>query len=259
MKYLKLIGLCALTALAINSIAVQANAGNLATIVEYEPNVPVPEGPPPFNWSGPYIGVHAGAAFTSQTSQYSKDIYETDWRDVTEDQCWKFWNNDWNRQIDDRYCSGGFEGMNQHYYNHAKTRPDVVIGSEEYERYVRTDTWEETTREDFAIYGLHAGYLKDFGTVIGGIEVSHTFYNSETFPINNVTSAVARVGLDLGRVSPYALAGYSWAGGVDEGMTYGGGIDWAVTDSLVLGALYKHHEFAQYPHDVAMLTASVGF
>jgi opacity protein-like surface antigen len=240
---------------ALISLAMPAYAGNYVYATGETQEVVPPAPPAPFvpisPFSGAYIGIHAGAAAMRKITEYSEDIYKT--RDVTE--CWKWWQNDWNRQLDERYCNGGFPGMNQHYFDNARER---VVGTEEY--FDHTETWTEEEKETFLIYGAQAGYLWDWGSVLVGGEVSYSVYDSETFPITGVATVKARAGLDMGRVSPYAHVGYSWASGVaDEGMSYGAGLDWALNSRIILGAEYTHYAFADYAHDAAVLRVSYSF
>lgn len=239
---------------ALIGLALPAYAGNYIYATGETQEVVPPDNytpPAPSPFAGLYVGLRAGMAGISQTEQHSVDIYEA--RDVTE--CWKWWQNDWNRQLDERYCSGGFEGMNQHYFDNARER---VVGSEEY--FVGTETWEETTSERFGIYGIQAGYLFDLGVVLAGVEISHDFYNSTEFDITGVTAAKARVGYDGGRIQPYAFIGYAWASGVtDEGLAYGGGLDIALTDRIIAGVQYSQYDFANLPHSSVVATVSYNF
>lgn len=72
-----------------------------------------------------------------------------------------------------------------------------------------------TTGSSGTDVGAFAGYRHDFGRLVGGVEIGR---------IGDVTSAEVQLGLDMGRVLPYGLAGGAWAGG-ESGTIYGAGVD----------------------------------
>lgn len=90
------------------------------------------------------------------------------------------------------------------------------------------------------LYGAHAGYLYDFGSIVAGAEISYTF-KDQTVWLENLSSArlKGRVGFDAGQFLPYVTGGigmmYSDVQG--SGMTYlaGGGAEIAVSDNFRLG------------------------
>jgi len=77
-------------------------------------------------------------------------------------------------------------------------------------------------------FGAFAGYRRDFGRVVGGLEVGS---------IGDMTSAEAQIGLDLGRALAYGFAGAADAGG-ESGAIYGAGIDLLLGRGVLLGV--KH-------------------
>lgn len=245
-----------LTTLAALLLSTAAYADGPTWTPPHEPR-PVPPVSAP-NWGGMYIGGHVGHAAVSTTETWSEDIFETRTRDVIDQQCWKWWNGGWNQGLADNYCTGPFEqGMKQHYFDNAQWR-DVVTGTEEYEHFVGTEYFEETTSDQFLTYGAHIGYNFDLGRIVVGPEISYTVYRTDAFPIDGVLTVAGRVGMDMGRLMPYAHVGYSWAG-VDEGLSYGGGLDIAITRRIIAGIKYSHYDFETYPHDAVEVRLSVRF
>jgi len=102
--------------------------------------------------------------------------------------------------------------------------------------------------QDFDAFGVHAGYLRDFGRYVAGAELDY----------NNVEPDLAgaadgdlwrlrgRLGYDLGRFLPYVtlgLARFEVANTSESGMTYGIGADYLVTDRISLGLEYSRSTF----------------
>jgi opacity protein-like surface antigen len=104
--------------------------------------------------------------------------------------------------------------------------------------------------------GLHAGYNHDFGDFVLGAEVSLDFpsVDIELTPtgspapreIDRVTLIKAKAGYDAGRLLPHALIGYAWqvyddttgatsADQTFDGMTYGLGVDYLLSPSVIAG------------------------
>lgn len=96
-------------------------------------------------------------------------------------------------------------------------------------------------------YGLHAGYMKDFGKFVAGgeldynrLEVSSTDENADLWRLRG------RAGYDLGRWLPYATLGMAHlsADEVSEnGVSYGLGVDYKVTEQFTVGAEYTWAPF----------------
>lgn len=129
--------------------------------------------------------------------------------------------------------------------------------------------------EDYDGYmlGVQAGYnfhLTD--DVIGGFAADIAYNGAETEDPSYVTSfgfsgsATARLGLDLGPIMPYALAGISFASaeiadypGVTEsnlhiGYTAGVGVAAMVTDSVSINAEYRYTNFGTQIYDLTNVT-----
>lgn len=105
---------------------------------------------------------------------------------------------------------------------------------------------------DYDAYGLHAGYLFDFGQVIAGAELD---YNKVDLDENDGDGDLwrlrGRVGYDAGRFQPYATLGVARvssdrdAGDISEtGITYGLGAEYLVTDNFSVGAEYSRSDFS---------------
>ncbi len=91
-------------------------------------------------------------------------------------------------------------------------------------------------------YGLHAGYLRDFGRHVLGAELDYDRLDDDDDRSGDMLRLRARAGMDLGRVMPYltlGLARYSDDDYSDTGLTYGLGADFRVTERVVLGLDYS--------------------
>ena len=89
----------------------------------------------------------------------------------------------------------------------------------EYKEVVTETT--ESSEEDF---GAFAGYRHDFGRVVGGFELGK---------LGDFTSAEAQLGLDLGQVLLYGVAGAS-----EDESFYGVGADMKIGERFLIGLKY---------------------
>lgn len=109
--------------------------------------------------------------------------------------------------------------------------------------------------------GVHAGYNHDLGGFVVGAEVDYDFADLEmedeilgdVGQIDGIARAKVKGGVDLGRVLPYVTAGGAYAHGdvagedVDDvGFVVGGGVDYAATDNIIVGAEYLYHNFNSF-------------
>jgi len=120
--------------------------------------------------------------------------------------------------------------------------------------------------EDFSglTYGVHAGYLYDFGRAVLGGELEYDASNidEEDVELDSIARAKLRVGYDAGAFMPYLVGGVARAtvsDTEDDGAFGGVGIDYAFSDSLRMGAEILQHEFDDFDgsgDDVSATTAS---
>lgn len=99
---------------------------------------------------------------------------------------------------------------------------------------------------DFDAYGLHAGYLFDFGQFVAGAELDYNELDADLGEPADLLRLRGRLGYDLGRFLPYATLGAARmsSGGLSEtGVTYGLGADFKVTERISLGAEYSRNRF----------------
>lgn len=99
---------------------------------------------------------------------------------------------------------------------------------------------------DFDAYGLHAGYLYDFGQFVAGAEIDYNELDAGFETTADMLRLRGRLGYDLGRFLPYATLGAARmsSGDVAEtGVTYGLGADFKVTERISLGAEYSWNQF----------------
>ncbi|MFA5581537.1 MAG: porin family protein [Paracoccaceae bacterium] len=104
---------------------------------------------------------------------------------------------------------------------------------------------------DFDGFGIHAGYLRDFGQYVLGAELD---YSAITMGDDADTTDVLRLrgiaGYDLGRVLPYATLGLAKVTTPDDlsdtGIVYGIGVDYLVTERISLGLEYTRMNISEF-------------
>lgn len=104
---------------------------------------------------------------------------------------------------------------------------------------------------DGTTFGLHGGYNYDLGNVVvgGELEFSRLMLDTDGDPEADVLRLKGRVGYDAGTFLPYVTAGLAQLDSDDLGLSgedgafYGLGADFAVTDSVLVGAEFLQHEF----------------
>lgn len=137
-------------------------------------------------------------------------------------------------------------------------------------KYSEDDFGDIYTEDGERSYGIHAGYLHDFGQFVLGAELDHNRLEWGTGWDNwdpNMTRLRARAGYDLGRVLPYLTAGvaqFSEDGFSDTGLTYGIGVDFKATERFSVGLEYSRSsfewdEYATFDLDMLQLRASYRF
>ncbi|MBA4490941.1 outer membrane protein [Paracoccus sp. S1E-3] len=105
--------------------------------------------------------------------------------------------------------------------------------------------------EDMKTYGLHAGYLRDFGKFVLGGELDFNKLDIDNADDKaDMTRLRARAGYDMGRFMPYVTVGVAKlkldSAGYDiseTDVTYGLGGDFKVTDAFTVGAEYSKQKF----------------
>jgi len=125
-----------------------------------------------------------------------------------------------------------------------------------------------TDDDDFdgATYGLHAGYMRDFGRFVLGAEID--FDGSQisvgegagAVDLDTVARAKLRAGYDAGRFLPYVTAGYASAqlssddDATDallddryDGHFYGLGVAYQINDRFMTSAEVLRHSFEDTP------------
>ena len=118
---------------------------------------------------------------------------------------------------------------------------------------------------DFNSFGVHAGYMQDFGRfVVGGeAEWARLNFNDEEFASDeeddnntNITRLKLRAGYDAGNFLPYATIGASRLSteslGVeieDTGAVYGVGVDYMFGDNFIIGVEYLRDSFEDFGED----------
>jgi opacity protein-like surface antigen len=106
---------------------------------------------------------------------------------------------------------------------------------------------------DGTIYGVHAGYNYDLGSIVLGGEIDYDLSDiSTTTPavdVDSVARLKARVGYDAGAFMPYLTAGVAQvqtSGALDgdtNGSFAGLGLSYMMSDTLILGGEVLQHQF----------------
>ncbi|WP_458790713.1 outer membrane protein [Yoonia sp. MH D7] len=100
-------------------------------------------------------------------------------------------------------------------------------------------------------YGVHAGYLRDYGSIVVGGELEYSRLDVDTINDADVLRLKGRVGYDAGAFLPYLTAGAAQlslkdADLDDTGYFYGIGADYAFNDNFRVGAEVLQHEFEDF-------------
>jgi opacity protein-like surface antigen len=99
--------------------------------------------------------------------------------------------------------------------------------------------------QDYEAFGVHGGYLHDFGSFVLGGELDYSQGDVET-SAGDVDADIFRLkaiaGYDLGKFLPYVTAGIAnvdlGASGEDTSEFFGVGVNYAVNDDWRVGAEY---------------------
>ncbi|MBE0414586.1 outer membrane beta-barrel protein [Yoonia sp.] len=104
-----------------------------------------------------------------------------------------------------------------------------------------------------AIYGVHAGYMYDLGSIVLGAELDFDGTNIDVdtpaLELDSIFRAKLRVGYDAGAFLPYLTAGYVEAetsgatNGTTDGDFYGIGFAYKMNNNLLVGAEVLQHDF----------------
>lgn len=170
------------------------------------------------DWDGPYVGLSYGRnKASSETADYTE-------------QC---------RKVLDGTDHGIFPCNDKIFdqYPESKVIEKVSNGT----------VASKTSSDDF---GAFVGWRKDWGTLVGGVELGHN---------GGISSAEVQAGLDLNRVLVYGFVG---AGSFESesGTVFGVGADAKVGNKGVfVGAKYMQGEFGEVQTDSALLRVGIQF
>lgn len=126
---------------------------------------------------------------------------------------------------------------------------------------------DQVALESGPVYGLHAGYNFDLGSIVLGAEIDYNLADIVSEEIDGVVTVTAlahlkaRVGYDLGSALVYGVGGMAymeteWPGGFsgdlsDTGVFYGVGAEYMISSNWSAGVEYLYHDFEDF--------GSVGF
>ena len=111
---------------------------------------------------------------------------------------------------------------------------------------------------DGALFGIFGGYRYDFGDFVVGGELDLTaaeidLDNTLNGSLDNVLRLGVEAGFDAGPALIYGTAGVAYASAdtaagdlEDDGFFFGAGVDYLLTDQIVLGAEVLQHEFDDF-------------
>ncbi len=133
--------------------------------------------------------------------------------------------------------------------------------------------------ETGALFGVHAGYLYDFGTVVLGGELDYDGTSIEpsiadaiaddSFEVDSVARAKLLLGYDAGQFLPYLAGGWAQAttssdtaavDGDGDGTFFGGGVKYLATPNWIVSGEILQHQFDDYVTDgldVEVLTGTL--
>lgn len=118
---------------------------------------------------------------------------------------------------------------------------------------INSDTITDADDPSGAIYGVHAGYNYDFGSLVlgGELDIDGTNISSDTpaVDVDSVARAKVKLGYDAGQFMPYATAGVArlqTSGALDgetDGNFAGLGVSYLMSDTIMLGGEVLQHQF----------------
>lgn len=124
-----------------------------------------------------------------------------------------------------------------------------------------TTAGADAAEGDGVLYGIFGGYRYDLGNFVVGVELDLNMADidledpagADAGTLDAVYRLGAEVGYDAGPALIYGTAGVAMAtatiGGTeydDNGYFYGAGVDYLLTDQIVLGAEVLQHEFEEF-------------
>lgn len=131
--------------------------------------------------------------------------------------------------------------------------------------------------ESGLLFGAHAGYLYDFGSLVLGGELDidgsdiepelDPAIAADTFELDTVTRAKLLLGYDAGRFLPYLTGGVAQArtssdvdavDGDGDGVFGGVGVKYLLSDSFMIGGEVLQHQFDDYVTDGLDVEATTG-
>ncbi|MDS9468645.1 porin family protein [Paracoccus sp. MBLB3053] len=106
----------------------------------------------------------------------------------------------------------------------------------------------ESADSDFDAYGVHGGYMRDFGSFVLGGELDYNRISmDDTDEDGDLWRLRGRAGYDMGKFLPYATLGVAQLEADDlseTGITYGIGADYMINDKFTVGAEYTRNDFS---------------
>ncbi len=118
---------------------------------------------------------------------------------------------------------------------------------------VSSDTITDSDDPTGALYGVHAGYNYDFGSLVLGGELDYDATNisadAPPLDIDSVARAKVKLGYDAGQFMPYFTAGVArletsvTLDGSTDGSFAGLGLSYLMSDQFILGGEVLQHQF----------------
>ncbi len=107
-----------------------------------------------------------------------------------------------------------------------------------------------------AIFGVHAGYNYDFGSIVlgGEVDIDGTTIEADTpeTEVESIARAKVRLGYDAGLFMPYVTAGVARVQTTDDldgetdGSFAGLGLSYLLSDSIIVGGEVLQHQFEDF-------------
>lgn len=119
-----------------------------------------------------------------------------------------------------------------------------------------SDSILDTDKPSGAIYGVHAGYNYDFGSLVLGGEVDFDWTSIEAddpaTEVDSITRAKVKLGYDAGQIMPYVTAGVARVkttnalDGETDGSFFGLGLSYMISDNIMIGGEVLQHQFDDF-------------